>query len=1110
MFTQKKAFGQPKADSKVVKGEDYSSQLISHVPDIVISQGLQQKLPHAHQMFGVLMFVDVSGFTALCEKYSADPKKGADALTKTLNEYIGAIVENVLDFEGDVIKFAGDAILAFWETSVKTVLHGLASAVRCGLNIQDKCDDWDTEVGVQLRVKIGIAAGPLFITFLGNQETQQFVMSGSCIENVRNAEGAASPGLVVLSPKAWKVLPDKELAKFALMEDSKHVKIIRTDKEWAKVFGVRPSKEKTKLSKKKSGKFNASLPRKRQNISTVVRKGMLEPYIATPVMHKIEEQQPLEYLCELRQVSIVFINLTLDNVPKEEECFILQDTFNAILETVNQFQGSLNKIFMFDKGCTFLVIFGLPGYKHENECAHALQCSHRIRERLGKVRKVTRASVGVTTGNVFTGVVGHPDRCEYTVIGRKVNMAARLMMHYPGLIATDDETYRLSKLGDYCFKQLPIKEMKGVKQAGIIRHYLENQRASQHGLNIVDSGHPLLGYGDEMSQFSSALRLITDHRERSHRRFVIFEGEPGVGKTRVLMSATDEAIQRRHKVISCPLWMNDSGTPYYTIKRLLLILFHMDNCTNHLQREEVLFNAVDAAAEGVRDNLCLLNDLLGLQIPYGEQFAHMSTSKRDMELKNLLVKLVHQVTTKHCLIFAIDDAHFIDNESWELLGDLAADSNAVCVMTMRPFPPNMKPCKAALDILNNNFTMHIKLCGLEPQYMEPLACQFLDVVKVPLDLIKILETRSHGLPSWVEALVSELKATDKLKIIPDPTSMDRSQYICIVTPKVKLNELPVPDSLKGMLLAKVDRLNAGDRMVVKCAAVIGMSMGRDLLLKVVPNSNAKKVMASINNLVRANLMDYVDYESDQNTLRFRTGLMQECAYSLLTESQRKKLHGRVATFLEECYLKDKQEDKSFINKFKMGFMSSKTDLERSESKSSEKSETGKDESDLTTVYPQLVRHWRAAGNKAKTLQYLIKVGSIAITTGHNMQAMSYLAQAKNLNPSTEQQAFIDDLLGLALNWSLRTFSDSTKGRQTKWRGAVRKLVRGSKAELAMKQTETSEKSSEDSFTEYTYYDHQGNVAYVKGGRWRRRLLVTILFGLIVFGIAGAIHMYHLD
>ncbi len=66
----------------------------------------------------------------------------------------------------------------------------------------------------------------------------------------------------------------------------------------------------------------------------------------------------------------------------------------------------------------------------------------------------------MTTGLTYCGVVGHKARCEYTVIGRKVNMAARLMCNYPNIISCDQETYYNSRLNSRFFQVLPSKTLK--------------------------------------------------------------------------------------------------------------------------------------------------------------------------------------------------------------------------------------------------------------------------------------------------------------------------------------------------------------------------------------------------------------------------------------------------------------------------------------------------------------------------------------------------------------------------------------------------------------------------------------------------------------------------
>ena len=110
--------------------------------------------------------------------------------------------------------------------------------------------------------------------------------------------------------------------------------------------------------------------------------------------------------------------------------------------------------------------------------------------------------MAVTRGTMFCGVTGHPLRHEYTgiglegcrgaggtghtdacslsltralslaVLGQKVNLAARMMVHYPGLVSCDAVTYAASRLPASYFKELPEREMKGLRQPGPVYQYV--------------------------------------------------------------------------------------------------------------------------------------------------------------------------------------------------------------------------------------------------------------------------------------------------------------------------------------------------------------------------------------------------------------------------------------------------------------------------------------------------------------------------------------------------------------------------------------------------------------------------------------------------------------
>lgn len=87
------------------------------------------------------------------------------------------------------------------------------------------------------------------------------------------------------------------------------------------------------------------------------------------------------------------------------------------------------------------------------------------------------------------------------------------------------------------------------------------------------------------------------------------------------------------------------------------------------------------------------------------------------------------------VVFAVDDAHFMDAESWEFVCDLGQDMRSLVLLTVRTSSIGaLHLCPSAQRALSMPTVKHIPLGGLQPQYMSALACQLLDVIEIPLKL----------------------------------------------------------------------------------------------------------------------------------------------------------------------------------------------------------------------------------------------------------------------------------------------------------------------------------------------------------------------------------------
>ncbi|XP_068808087.1 adenylate cyclase type 10-like, partial [Struthio camelus] len=446
-----------------------------YVPDLLLSEDLKQENRCVQNFHGVLLFADVSGFTALTEKFSQSIsiERGADEVTQTLNRYMGDILEELLAFGGDILKFAGDAVLVLWRTKHTQLRDTISLVLQCSQQIQEKYRIRETDVGLKLRLKIGISAGHMSLLTVGDKKQQHFLILGQAVGEVWQAQNLANASDVILSPSCWE-LCNRNQIKTKRLKGQSAVKVTGMER-------MSLSEREDIFSKFTRAQLNYSSPEAsgilRPAVSLAPRHALgklLRKYVPASVLRKIDDRQPLDYLSELRPVTCLFVKLQFAaDVNLTQICKAIQDSSVMMLEIIRPHKGEINKISMFDKGCTFLCVFGLPGEKLPDESVHALESAVQISKACSsRPRKIEAVSVGVTSGTVFCGVVGHRVRHEYTVIGQKVNLAARLMEHYPGLVSCDAATYAASRLPRWCFEELPEAKMKGVVDPGPVYQYL--------------------------------------------------------------------------------------------------------------------------------------------------------------------------------------------------------------------------------------------------------------------------------------------------------------------------------------------------------------------------------------------------------------------------------------------------------------------------------------------------------------------------------------------------------------------------------------------------------------------------------------------------------------
>src|SRR6185436_13209274 len=390
--------------------------LASYVPKLiqnrVIADPAPIESPVSEDLQAAILFADISGFTRLTERMAEKGPTGVETLARILNEYFGQLIDIIHNYGGDVVKFAGDAVIAVWPIVSDLEMTSSVSradqwqwtmrAAECAIEVHQRLTNYHVE-DANLYLKLAIGMGRINTVHVGGVFNRwEFLMTGSPLVELGIANSIANAGDILITPSAWKLIRNDcngLPVEFELKD---------TIAQGGRLEGLN----------KPSSIFS---PPKRLVIPNGVENS-LRPYIPGAVINRLTAGQG-SWIAELRRVTVLFINLP--DIDQNTELETAQNISKLIQRSVYRYEGSINKINVDDKGITILAALGLPPFSHEDDPTRGVQAALMIRKELEGLK--FRSYIGVTTGKIFCGSIGNDDRREYTIIGNAVNLSARLM-----------------------------------------------------------------------------------------------------------------------------------------------------------------------------------------------------------------------------------------------------------------------------------------------------------------------------------------------------------------------------------------------------------------------------------------------------------------------------------------------------------------------------------------------------------------------------------------------------------------------------------------------------------------------------------------------------------
>ena len=451
----------------------------------------------------------------------------------------------------------------------------------------------------------------------------------------------------------------------------------------------------------------------------------------------------------------------------------------------------------------------------EDDAERAMRAALRIQEmfRDGIGSLPIRLKIGINSGQVLLSAIG--TQGEFTAMGDTVNTASRLVHAASGGdILISHNTYQLVRGLFDVLKQTPLR-VKGKTdplQTYVIQRIKPRAfRIGRRGVEGVTTR--MVGRTAEFQSIQSAFEQCVNS---GHVTVAIVKGDAGLGKSRLIYEFEGwlESQPAEFYLFKGRADEETMGLPYSLVRDVFCERFQIRDNDAQAEAREKLMKGLAALSKLVsEERASLIGELLGFDFsasPYVRGIRKDARQIRDRAF-NSIVQLFTELTLDSPVVLLLDDIHWADSGSLELIEYLAKLEITLPVFILCAARPS-------LDESHPNWGGNFPLStittigNLDLDASRELVSEILqNVSDLSDDLVETVAKNAEGNPFYLEELIKVLiedgvivKGDDMWQIVPD-----------------RLTQLRVPATLTGVLQARLDRLPSRENEVLERAAVIG-------------------------------------------------------------------------------------------------------------------------------------------------------------------------------------------------------------------------------------------------------------------------------------------------
>ncbi|OQR92079.1 hypothetical protein ACHHYP_04107 [Achlya hypogyna] len=884
-----------------------------------------------------LMMADISHCTApvdskLVAALSADGQRGIQTLCELMEACFSAMVDLIYAHGGDVVKFAGDALVVSFSNERGTAVEQCAA---CALQLVEHSSafTYGTEA---VHLHIAITTGDLVGLHLGGENMAfEYLLAGEPFAQLSVVLAKSAPDTVALSSRAWACLGDA--ADGHVLSSGEAFALTRLRWQPAPVSLASPPLTKALVH--------------------AVRKYAPAPFVAT-----VDEQR-FDLVAEYRQTTVLFV--TLDNVSLASATIDvdrIQRVFLSMQHILQCHGGYCRQFLADDKGTVLIVAFGVHGFAHYDNALRAVKTALEITDALSAL--AVTASCGIATGMAYIGLLGCARRHEYAVLGNAVITAARLSgISSPATVLCDAATMNLvdheRDLRCELHGHLPLKGRD------------EKETVFAVTATSGRTRHPMVG---RQAQSARVHRQLECHSST----LVIVEGAIGSGRSCFLdhMEALVQSDIGRPTVRFQASWHD---APLALWRTVLPLLFERSRLAaeyaspNHLAA--ALAGHDDAAGVALHDVLAAIGTASDGPADRGATFA-------------LLRLVVAACVADTRPVLFVDDFEAVDEASLSFLATLLDAEAPLQVLVSVPATTSCQALRSRLRLHYKRVyqwrvaKLTVRLAPLSPAQIAGLSSHLLGAAAVAPDVSAFIAATSFGSPLWIQQIVHYLLAKGFVHVAAGCATFTPS-----FAPSAKA------PTIHEIILAQVEELSETQRWLLKLGALIGPCFQAKELLwlchglaHLQPWVDSDQLQWHLTLLCKAG---YLEIEGDRPTTtvgRRRSHSDTLTAPPLPTQLRRGHSHHDIASTVQKSLLnqtfrfRHRKTQEALVEVFlpaqRRLAHALMVDL--------------LEDLSLCGQHPHLVRlahHCAEAGAVAKTVKYLERAGALALAAGDAHDAL---------------------------------------------------------------------------------------------------------------------------